>query len=111
MPVELNKNEFMWIRRCLKNARECLEDQNYKGALLELKKPMQRMEREPIATRIQALCNITLADAYKGLDKKDKELYCLQAAEAIFEKIGDSGEEAGEVRERISNLESPAPQD
>lgn len=38
MPIELNNREFMWIRRALKNARECLEDQNYRGALLELKK-------------------------------------------------------------------------
>ncbi|MEY8380611.1 hypothetical protein [Ileibacterium valens] len=104
MPIELNNREFMWIRRALKNARECLEDQNYRGALLELKKPMKRMESQPISTRLQALCQITQADAWHAMQKPKEELKCLKAADAIFAKLQDESEEAVQIRKRIAEI-------
>lgn len=105
MPIELNNREFYWIRRALKNARECLEDENYKGALLELRKPMKRMESQPLPTRLQALCLITQADAYHALNRKDQEKKSLEAASSIFEKLQDESGEAALVKKRILELD------
>lgn len=104
----MNGREFIWIRRCLKNARECIEDGNYKGALLELRKPMKKLESEPVSTRLLALCKLTQADAYHYLHRKKEELACLEAAEFAFRQVDDTeSEEYKEALQRLKMLQSP----
>ena len=98
----MNGREFIWIRRCLKNARECIEDGNYKGALLELRKPMKKLESEPVSTRLLALCKLTQADAYHCLQRKKEETACLEAAEFAFRQVNDT--ESDEYKEAFQRL-------
>lgn len=101
----MNGREFIWIRRCLKNARESIEDGNYKGALLELRKPMKKLESEPVSTRLLALCKLTQADAYYCLHRKKEETACLEAAEFAFRQVNDTeSEEYKEVCKRLQVL-------
>lgn len=86
---DLNKNEFMKVRRGYENALSLLEDGYVRQALLELKQPIRILEYRGESTKFLALCLQLKARALKELNRPAEAEDCLKRAQAILDKIQD----------------------
>lgn len=86
---DLNKNEFMKVRRGYENALSLLEDGYVRQALLELKQPIRILEYQGESTKFLALCLQLKARALSELDRTKEAEDCLSRAQAILERIQD----------------------
>lgn len=85
---ELNKNEFMRVRKGYDHALSLYQDGYLKETLLELKKPIRILEYRGENTRFLALCLQLQARALKDLGREKEAQSALERAEGILQRIG-----------------------
>ncbi len=86
---ELNKNEFMRVKKGYDNALSLYQDGYLKEALLELKRPIRILEYRAENTRFLALCLQLQAKALHDLGKEPEAEVASLRAEEILRRIRD----------------------
>jgi hypothetical protein len=104
MIPELNKNEFLKLRRALNDAKELHEGGHDKSAIHVLKPAIALAQKSRTPTRMLALLHYQRALSYHDLHSADKELKDLLFALEILEAIGDDSNLVQEIRKKINLL-------
>lgn len=99
MKRQLNKNEFLRVRRWFEDAKELAEAKEMASALSELKKAIRLLERDSIQTRMLAACKILEGKILQAQNKPAQA--CFENALVILEQIGDSSSLKEECRQLL----------
>lgn len=89
MKRALNKNEFLYARRCMQNARSLMEEKLFAQALVELRPAKQLLERDALPTRMAGLLYETEAECHQALGREEKARKAWQAALHTFQAVKD----------------------
>lgn len=89
MKREMNKNEFLYARRCMNSAQELMNDGLYAQAIVELKPAQKLLERDSEPTRMLGLLYEMKAVCMEAIGNLKGQTQNLRAALHIFRSIQD----------------------